>query len=185
MSAAPFFNQSNCIFYALIQSEMEQQTSGPSVRNKAIFKTMCWDRKQTKPIIPWSCLRTPGATASVLSRISDPQELGSGPGCFPTCPRYFPGQGRLCCLGREWAAEPEPGLSQSRAKYGGDTWSQARDTWRVTSSQVSRTTHPTNQSFHRDSQINWTTPYNLKIWQLAEPWCLCLYLDILYDYIGF
>lgn len=93
-----------------------------------IIITIISSRKQTKPIIPCSCHRTPGATASVLSRISDPQELASGQGCFPTCPRYFPGQGRLCCLGREWAAEPEPGLSQSRAKYGGDTWSQARDT---------------------------------------------------------
>ena len=40
-SAAPFFNQSNCVIYALIQSEMEPQTSGLSVRNNAIFKTMC------------------------------------------------------------------------------------------------------------------------------------------------
>ena len=32
-----FFNQSNCVIYA----EMEPQTSGPSVRNNAIFKTMC------------------------------------------------------------------------------------------------------------------------------------------------
>ena len=40
-SAAPFFNQSNCVIYALIQSEMEPQTSGPSVRDNAIFKTMC------------------------------------------------------------------------------------------------------------------------------------------------
>ena len=39
-SAAPFFNQSNCVIYALIQSEMEPQTLGPSVRDNAIFKTM-------------------------------------------------------------------------------------------------------------------------------------------------
>ena len=43
-SAAPFFNQSNCVIYALIQSEMEPQTSGPSVRDNAIFKTMCGAR---------------------------------------------------------------------------------------------------------------------------------------------
>ena len=36
-----FFNQSNCDIYALIQSEMEPHTSGPSVRDNAIFKTMC------------------------------------------------------------------------------------------------------------------------------------------------
>ena len=35
-----FFNQSNCDIYALIQLEMETQTSGPSVRDDAIFKTM-------------------------------------------------------------------------------------------------------------------------------------------------
>ena len=40
-SAAPFFNQSNCVIYALIQSEMEPQTLGQSVRDNAIFKTMC------------------------------------------------------------------------------------------------------------------------------------------------
>ena len=39
-SAALFFNQSNWVIYALIQSEMEPQTSGPSVRDNAIFKTM-------------------------------------------------------------------------------------------------------------------------------------------------
>ena len=44
-SAAPFFNQSNCIIYALIQSEMEPQTLGPFVRDNAIFKTMCTDSK--------------------------------------------------------------------------------------------------------------------------------------------
>ena len=37
-SAAPFFNQSNCVIYALIQSEMEPQTSGPSVRDNAILR---------------------------------------------------------------------------------------------------------------------------------------------------
>ena len=42
-----FFNQSNCVIYALIQSEMEPQTSGPSVRDNAIFKTM-WAKN------PWS-----------------------------------------------------------------------------------------------------------------------------------
>ena len=46
-SAAPFFNQSNCIIYALIQSEMEPQTSGPSVRDNAIFKTMWGIRNAT------------------------------------------------------------------------------------------------------------------------------------------
>ena len=39
-SVAPFFNKSNCVIYALFQSEMEPQTSGPSVRENAIFKTM-------------------------------------------------------------------------------------------------------------------------------------------------
>ena len=55
-SAAPFFNQSNCIIYALIQSEMEPQTLGPSVRNNAIFKTMCPTTKPENFSIAPNCL---------------------------------------------------------------------------------------------------------------------------------
>ena len=47
-SAAPFFNQSNCVIYALIQSEIEPQTSGLSFRDNAIFKTMWPEQKPYK-----------------------------------------------------------------------------------------------------------------------------------------
>lgn len=91
------------------------------------------------------------------------------PHVFPHCPDIS--LARVACAGlRVWAAEPESGLSLSHSECRAEPNMGGTPGHRLVTRDIvwhhhkCHDTHPTNQRFHRDSQINWTTPYNLKIW---------------------